>query len=107
MSSRAEHSEVERSLLKTYYVYIIASISKVLYIGMTNNLKRRVYEHQNELIDGFTKLYKCKRLVYFEYGNNINEIIAREKQLKKWNRAKKIKLIEMMNPLWQDLSTTL
>lgn len=85
----------------------MASFSRVLYIGMTNNLARRVYEHKNELIDGYTKKYKCKRLVYFESSNDINAIIAREKQLKRWNRSKKIWIIEKMNSEWIDLSTSL
>ncbi|WP_231176329.1 GIY-YIG nuclease family protein [Candidatus Absconditicoccus praedator] len=82
----------------------MSSISGVLYIGMTNNLERRVYEHKNELLEGFTKKYKCKKLVYYESGTNINEIIAREKQLKKWNRRKKLNLIRTMNEKFVDLS---
>jgi putative endonuclease len=90
--------------MKIYFLYIIASESGVLYIGVTNNLIRRVYEHKNDLIPGFTQKYKCKKLVYFEQSTDIKSIIAREKQLKKWRREKKVYLIEMNNPEWKDLS---
>jgi putative endonuclease len=73
---------------------------------MTNDLARRVYEHKNELIEGFTKKYRCKQLVYIESSSNINTILGREKQLKKWSRSKKIALIGRMNPDWRDLSTS-
>lgn len=92
-------------MTKTYYVYIISSNSGVLYIGMTNNLERRVYEHKKELIEGFTKKYKCKKLIYFEESNDIQSILNREKQLKKWSRQKKIDLINTINPEMRDLST--
>ncbi|MCX6809133.1 MAG: GIY-YIG nuclease family protein [Candidatus Berkelbacteria bacterium] len=92
--------------MKNYYVYIVSSNSKVLYIGMTNSLERRICEHKAGLVPGFTQKYKCKNLVYFESSNNVNTIIAREKQLKKWNRLKKINLIEKLNPKWEDLSTS-
>jgi len=78
--------------------------NKVLYIGMTNNLIRRVYEHQHEWVDGFSKKYKTKKLVYYEYFSYINAAIEREKQLKNWRREKKITLIEKENKNWQDLS---
>ncbi len=87
-----------------YRVYITASKSRVLYIGMTNNLEKRVYEHQHDLIDGFTKQYRCHRLVYFESYDRVEKAIDREKQLKRWNRAKKLFLIERANPTWEDLS---
>lgn len=88
-----------------YYVYILSSKRNgTLYIGVTNDLKRRVYEHKNGLIDGFTKKYSIKNLVYYEQTNDIHEAILREKRLKKWNRSWKIKLIEEMNPDWKDLS---
>jgi len=93
--------------VKTYYVYIMASFSRVLYIGITNDLARRVYEHKNELNDGFTKRYKCKKLVYFESSSDVNSILEREKQLKRWRRDKKIFLIEKDNSEWKDLSTSL
>lgn len=85
----------------------MSSYSKVLYIGVTNDLIRRVWEHKNGLIEGFTKKYKVKYLVYYEETNDILSAIAREKQLKKWRRKKKIKLIENLNPQWKDLYETL
>ena len=92
-------------LQKTYWVYILASQKNgTLYIGLTNNLERRIYEHKNNLIKGFTQNYHIHSLVYYEYFYNINDAINREKQLKKWNRSWKLKLIEKENPLWQDLS---
>ncbi|MBI4335964.1 MAG: GIY-YIG nuclease family protein, partial [Candidatus Omnitrophica bacterium] len=75
-----------------------------LYIGVTNNLEKRVYEHKNKLIVGFTKKYNITKLVYFEETNDANEAITREKQLKGWLRRKKIDLIESTNPYWKDLS---
>ena len=78
--------------------------SKTLYVGMTNNLERRVYEHKNKLIEGFTKKYNINKLVYYETFDNVNDAIRREKQIKGWLRIKKIKLIESMNPKWKDLS---
>ncbi len=75
----------------------------VLYIGVTNNLIRRVYEHKNNLVIGFTQKYFVHRLVYFEKTEDINSAIIREKQLKKWNRKWKIELIEKENPKWKDL----
>ena len=87
-----------------YYVYILTSYSnKVMYIGMTNDLKRRITEHKNEQIDGFTKQYHVKKLVYFEEYSNPNEAIKREKELKGWRREKKNNLVETMNPEWKDL----
>lgn len=90
--------------MKQYYVYILASKKNgTLYIGVTNNLARRVYEHKEGLIEGFTKKYNVKRLVYYEITYDINEAIKREKALKKWLRKWKIELIEKMNPEWKDL----
>jgi len=90
--------------MKTYYVYILASKRNgTLYIGVTNNLTRRVYEHKNDLINGFAKKYKVHMLVYYEHTNDINSAIQREKRLKKWKREWKIELIETMNPDWHDL----
>jgi len=86
-----------------YCVYIMASRTRVLYIGMTHCPERRVYEHKNDLIDGFSKRYRCHRLVYIESYDRVRNAIAREKQLKRWNRAKKIFLIERLNPTWEDL----
>ena len=90
--------------MKTYYVYIMASKSRVLYTGVTNNLERRVYEHKNKLIEGFTNKYNVDRLVHYEETNDVNVAIAREKQIKGWLRSKKIALIESANPQWKDLS---
>ncbi len=91
-------------MLKTYYVYIMASKKHgVLYVGMTSDIKRRVYEHRNGLIEGFTRRYFVHRLVYFEITTDVNAAIAREKQLKRWKRQWKIELIEKDNPDWRDL----
>jgi putative endonuclease len=89
---------------KEYYVYIMTNKSRTLYIGVTNNLMRRVYEHKHKLVPGFTSKYNIQFLVYYETGNDINEAIAREKQIKGWLRSKKIALIDSMNPKWKDLS---
>jgi putative endonuclease len=89
--------------VKDYYVYILTNNSKTLYIGVTNNLKRTIYEHKNILIDGFTKKYNLTKLVYFEMFNYINDAIKREKQLKNWHRQWKINLIELKNKEWVDL----
>jgi len=87
-----------------YSVYILTNIGKnVLYVGVTNNLKRRAYEHKEKLIDGFTKKYNVNTLVYYEATDNVNSAIQREKQIKGGSRNKKIQLIESMNPLWEDL----
>jgi len=75
----------------------------VLYVGVTNNLLRRIYEHKNGLVEGFTKKYNVKMLVYFEVHNDIHQAITREKRLKGWNRQWKINLIEQDNPEWKDL----
>ena len=88
----------------SYFIYIISSFSGVLYIGVTNNLQRRIYEHKQELIEGFSKKYKCKKLVYFEEYKDINQAIAREKHLKGWSRSKKESLIKKLNPAFKDLS---
>ena len=90
--------------MKNYYVYIVTNKPRgTLYIGMTNNLVRRGYEHRNDLADGFTKKYNLKRLVYFEVFNRVEDAILREKRIKKWNRQWKIDLIEKVNPNWDDL----
>ena len=90
--------------MKNYYVYILTNKSKTLYIGVTNNLERRVHEHKNKLIEGFTKKYNLDKLVYYEVLNNIEDAIRREKQLKNWHREWKINLIESVNKDWKDLS---
>ena len=89
---------------KEYYVYIMTNKSRTLYTGVTNNLMRRVHEHKNKLVPGFTSKYNIQFLVYYEAGNDINAAIAREKQIKGWLRSKKIALIDSMNPQWKDLS---
>jgi putative endonuclease len=88
----------------TFFVYILASKSRVLYTGMTNNLARRLLEHKKKLVQGFTSKFNINRLVYFEEYQNPEEAILREKQIKGWVRIKKIKLIEEINPGWKDLS---
>ena len=89
---------------RSYWVYILAStIGGTLYIGVTSNLVRRIYEHRMGLADSFTKKYRIHRLVYFEQYSEIEAAILREKRLKKWNRAWKIRLIEESNPNWDDL----
>ena len=90
--------------MKTYYMYIMASASRTLYTGVTNNLERRVAEHQRKLIPGFTSLYNINRLVHYEVFGDIRAAIAREKQIKGWRRTKKIALIESSNRDWKDLS---
>ncbi len=88
-----------------YYIYILASRRNgTLYVGVTNNLIRRIYEHKENIVDGFTKRYSVHSLVYFEQTNDINSALLREKQLKKWNRKWKIELIEGFNPEWEDLA---
>ena len=90
--------------MKTYYVYILASKRNgTLYIGVTNDLIRRVYQHKNDLINGFTKKYKVHLLVYYEPANDVYSAIQREKRLKRWERKWKKELIEKMNPDWHDL----
>ncbi|MDD5693556.1 MAG: GIY-YIG nuclease family protein [Patescibacteria group bacterium] len=93
--------------MREYFVYIMTNQSGTLYIGVTNNLEKRVLEHKNELIDGFTKKYNCKKLIYFEQTSDVESAISREKQLKKWRREKKVKLINKLNPSWEDLSRSL
>ena len=90
--------------MKDYFVYIISNKSKTIYIGVTNNLERRMYEHKNKLVEGFSKKYNIKSLVYFEVCSEITDAIKREKQLKNWHRNWKINLIESVNPNWEDLS---
>jgi putative endonuclease len=87
-----------------YYIYILASKRNgTLYIGVTSNLIKRIYEHKNNLIEGFTKKYNIHNLVYYEITEDVNSAIAREKQLKRWKRNWKIELIEKNNPEWKDL----
>jgi putative endonuclease len=87
-----------------YYVYIMTNRSDTLYTGVTNDLQRRVYEHKQKLLDGFTKKYNMDMLVYYEDTDDVEAAIRREKQIKGWRRSKKTGLIEAMNPQWRDLS---
>ena len=87
-----------------YYVYIMTNRSGTLYTGVTNDLQRRVSEHKREAIPGFTRKYRIDRLVYFESTDAVHCALAREKQIKGWLRAKKVALVESMNPEWEDLA---
>ncbi len=90
---------------KSYYVYLLTNWNdKVMYIGITNDLMRRVYEYKHKLIKGFTEKYNVHKLVYFEETTDVTAAIAREKKIKKWRREKKNRLVETQNPKWQDLS---
>lgn len=89
-----------------YYVYMLTNkTNSVLYTGVNNNLERRLYEHKNKLIEGFTQKYNVKKLVYFEETTDINSAITREKQIKGWLREKKNRLVQSISPEWRDLST--
>ncbi len=89
---------------RVYFVYILTNPFKsVLYIGMTNNLVRRIWEHKEKLVEGFTKKYNCCELIYFEQTTDVHSCITREKELKAWNRKKKEDLINKENPKWSDL----
>lgn len=90
-------------MTRQYYIYILASDSGTLYIGITGNLNKRLYEHRNKVVPGFTQKYNCYKLVYFEEYDDVKEALAREKQLKKWNRDKKEVLIRSLNPHWNEL----
>jgi len=87
-----------------YYTYIMASASRTLYVGVTNDIERRVQQHMHGTLGGFTSRYRCGRLVWFRRFGWIDQAIAREKELKGWRRARKIALIEEENPTWADLS---
>ena len=90
--------------MKNYYIYILSNKRNgTLYIGVTSNLIKRIQEHKNKLVDGFTKKYNVDKLVYYEQAEQINSALAREKSLKKYNREWKINLIEKENPNWNDL----
>ena len=91
-------------MIKNYYVYILASKRNgTLYIGVTSDLAKRIYEHKHRLIKGFTKKYNVDRLVYYETTEDVESAILREKRLKKWKRQWKVELIEQKNPNWNDL----
>ena len=89
-----------------YYVYILSNATRRLYVGMTTDLERRVFQHKNKLIPGFTSKYNIDWLVHFEETSDVHTAIAREKQIKGWLRSKKIALIETTNPRWIDLAQT-
>lgn len=90
--------------MKQYYVYIMTNRSRTLYTGVTNDLQRRVHEHKQKQIPGFTQKYNITQLVYYEETPDVKAAIAREKQIKGWLRSKKIALVESLNPDWRDLS---
>ena len=90
---------------RLFYVYLLASRSRVLYTGMTSNLARRVREHRLGEQQGFTQKYRVHRLVFFECFHNPHAAVARERQIKSWRREKKVALIEAINPTWEDLGT--
>lgn len=93
---------------RSYFIYIMSNpVDTVLYIGVTNNLPRRVFEHKEKMVEGFTAKYNCNKLVYYEKTNEVVSALEREKQLKKWSRAKKEFLIDQMNPERKDLAIDL
>jgi len=88
-----------------YYVYLLTNWNNtVMYVGVTNNLRRRIYEHKNKLTKGFTEKYNVNKLVYFEETQDVIAAIAREKEIKKWRREKKNQLVNRINPTWKELS---
>ena len=89
---------------RQYYVYILTNGARTLYVGVTNDLVRRIYEHKHKLVPGFSNKYNVTWLAYYEVAADIRSAIAREKQLKAWRRSKKVVLIESFNPQWKDLS---
>ena len=105
-SEATEESKIywHQKHVKEYYVYIMTNGVRTLYIGVTNDLMRRVFEHKEKLTEGFTKKYNITMLVYYETASDIQVAIAREKQLKSWRRSKKIALIESSSPQWKDFS---
>ena len=90
--------------MNRYYIYIMSNVSKMLYTGMTNNLSKRVEDHQLDRNEGFTSRYNIHRLIYYEEFQDVRKAIAREKEIKGWRREKKVVLIEGINPSWKDLS---
>ena len=105
----SEEAERLRNLMadeKQYYVYLLTNWNnKVIYVGITNDLRRRLFEHKNKLVKGFTEKYNVTKLIYFETTTDVTSAIAREKEIKKWRREKKNRLVETINPDWKDLST--
>ena len=99
---------MSKKMTKNYFIYILTNWNnKVIYTDVTNNLFRRIFEHKNKLLNGFTKRYNITKLVYYEMTTDINNAIAREKEIKKWRREKKNKLVESTNPEWNDLTKAL
>ncbi|MCX7803547.1 MAG: GIY-YIG nuclease family protein, partial [Meiothermus ruber] len=98
------HHPWNNESVKTYWVYILASHKRVLYVGMTSNIAKRMYEHRHKLTGGFTARYNVNQLVYYEQTNQVEEAIRREKQIKGWRREKKLELIRTFNPSWRDFS---
>jgi putative endonuclease len=91
-------------MLKTYYVYLLTNKwNHVLYVGVTSNLSKRIWEHREKVVDGFSKRYNLRYLVYYEEWGDVMSAIEREKQIKSWSRQKKNRLVESMNPTWKDL----
>jgi putative endonuclease len=89
-----------------YYVYLLTNWNnKVMYVGITNDLERRLHEHKKKAVRGFTSRYNVKKLVYFEHMTDVRDAIAREKEIKKWRREKKNRLVVSLNPAWKDLSS--
>jgi putative endonuclease len=100
-----DHSREALAMEKIYAVYLLTNWNnKVMYVGMTNNLERRLYEHKHKLVEGFTQKYNVDKLVYFETTTDALAAIEREKQIKKWRREKKNQLVVSVNPGWEDLS---
>ena len=95
-------------LVRSYYVYLLTNWNnKVMYVGVTNDLARRIYEHKSKLVPGFTEKYQVRKLVYFEETSDVEAALAREKEIKKWRREKKDALVIDRNPEWRDLSEEL
>jgi putative endonuclease len=103
-SAEEGHGEI-MTWSHNYYVYLLTNWNnKLIYVGMTNDLQRRLYEHKHKSVPGFTSRYNVNKLVYFEHTTDVLEAIAREKEIKRWRREKKNRLVESMNPEWKDLS---
>jgi len=95
---------MERTRVRTAFVYMMGSQSGTLYVGVTNNLERRVWEHKHHIHDGFTKRYNVTKLLYIEEYSRMDDAIGREKEIKRWSRTKKLALIRPRNPRWNDLA---
>lgn len=90
--------------MREYYTYIMANKNQRIYVGMTGDLEQRVYQHKHKLVEGFTKKYNMTQLVWYERFSNVDEAIEAEKRIKGWRREKKVALIQLMNPRWNDLA---